>query len=183
MHTILLNHLLIPTGASPTQGFNLSGSSSPIPTYLPKTLKNFKHISYITSINLSFNLRMFLRLAGPSGTHYVFGHWVGPSPLSLVSDYNVLWSLTMFYITGVERLMIDQYTTSPPTRIEKSPVYLTLLLMNNLRTLKLTDCLDLPFVLALGPKKHPSGTVFRNRFVPQVGGTCPAYRGRQCVPC
>lgn len=80
-HTILLNHLLIPTGASLTQGFNLSGGKSPIPTYLPKTLKNFKHVSHITSINLSFDLRMFLRLTGPNGTHYVFGHWVGLSPL------------------------------------------------------------------------------------------------------
>ena len=43
--------------------------------------------------------------------------------------------------------------------IEKSPVYLTLLLMNNLRTLTLMDCPDFPFVLALDPKLNPSGTV------------------------
>jgi len=159
VHTILLNHLLIPTGASLSQGFNLSGNKSPIPTYLPKTLKNLKHVSHITSINLSFKIRMFLRLAGPNGTHYVFGHWVGPSPLSLVSDYHVLQSLTLFQISGVERLTIDQYATPPPTRIETSPVYLTLLLMNNLRTLTLMDCLNPPFILALDPKRNPSGTV------------------------
>ena len=163
VHTILLNHMLIPTGASLTQRLNLSGNESPIHTHLPKALKNLNHVSRIASINLSFGLRLFLGLVGPSGAHHVFGDWDSPSPFPLTPDWRVLQSSTVFHISGVERLAIDQYTTPPPTRIEKSPVYQTLLLMNNLRTVALTESLDLPFVLALDPGQNPSRTVVCSR--------------------
>jgi hypothetical protein len=71
----------------------------------------------------------------------------------------VLRSLTHFGISTTETLSITQYRTSPSSKIEKSPVYQTLLLMNTLHTLTLTDCLNLPFVSALNPSQIPSRAV------------------------
>ena len=159
-HTILLNHLSIPAGAGLSQGFNFNDDKSPIPIYLPKTPNNLKSVSRITSINLSFNSGMSLRLNGPpSGTHYVQGGWVGESPSLPILDRRVLQSLSLFGISAVERLAIAECKASSSTKTEKSPVYLTLLSMNNLRTLTLTHCVNFPFILALNPGRNPSRTV------------------------
>ena len=159
VHSILLNHLLIPTDLSLSQCFDLSDDKSPIPDYLPKTLETLGNVSCVTSITLSFDPGMFLRVEGPSGSHCMFGNWCGVGPSPSIVDSRVLQSLTLFRISTVERLAITEYSASPPAKTEKSPVYLTLLLMNNLRTLTLIDCLNLPFVFALNPNRNPSRTV------------------------
>jgi len=159
VHSILLNHLLFPIDLSLSQCFNFSDGKSPIPTYIPKILKNVGNISPITSINLSFDPGMFLRIDGPSLSHHMLGSWDGADPSPSILDARVLRSLNLFRISAVERLAITEYSTPPPAKTERSPVYLTLLLMNNLRTLILTNCLNLPFVFALNPNQNPSRTV------------------------
>jgi len=87
--------------------------------------------------------------------YYMYGFWAGQALLSPVPDCQILQSLTFFHLSRVERLAVDQYTTQLPARIEKSPVYLTLLPMNSLRTLTLRVCLVVPFVRALDPEQNP----------------------------
>ena len=159
VHTILLNHLSIPAGAGLSQDFDLSDDKSPIPIYLPKTFKNLKHLSHITSINLSFHSGMSLRLNGPSGTHYMSGDWTGANPSQPHLGRRVLRSLTQFQLSAVERFAIAACRTSPSMKAEKSTIYQTLLPMKNIRTLTLTHCLNLPFILALNPRQDPSRTV------------------------
>jgi hypothetical protein len=154
-----LNHLILPIGASLNQEYDFSGDKSPIPTYLPKTFRKFKNLSHITSINLSFTLGMFLRLDGPSGGLYMLGTWAGADFSPEIVDRRVLRSLAQFRISTVERLAITHYNALPPGKVEKSPGYLTFILMNSLRTLILIGCPNLSFILALNPKKNPTGTV------------------------
>ena len=158
-HAILLNHLSIPNGASLKQEFDFSDDKSLIPTYLPKTYKNLKTLSHINSINLSFGSGVFLRLSGPSGMLYVLGNWVGATPALPTLDHRILRFLTLLHISTTESLVITDYRDSLQTKIEKSPIYLALVLTNNLRVLMLTDCDNLPFIFTLNPKKNPSKTV------------------------
>ena len=159
IHTILLNHLSIPIGAALCQEFDFSDDKSPIPTYLPKTFKNLKNLSHITSINLSFNSRTSLCFNGPGGMHYVDGNWIGITPRPHAVDRGLFQFLTQLPISRTERLAITQYTASPPKRVEKSTVYLTFLSMNDLRILTLINCPNLPFILTLNPKKNTTETV------------------------
>ena len=155
-HTILLNHLLIPTGTSLNLEFDFNDNKPPISTYLPKTLKNLFHI---TSVNISFSLGMPLRLDGPRGTLYMLGSWVGVGPSPSVVDCRIFQSLSLFRISAAGRLAITRYRALASTKTEQSPVYQTLALMNNIRTLTLIDCLNLPFVFALNPKQNSSRTI------------------------
>ena len=160
VHTILLNHLLIPTGASLKQKFSIGDDGSPISAYIPQTLKNFENLSLITSTNLCFDSGISLRHVGPSGALYVFSSWVGADPSPPAANRRVFrFLMALFSISTTERLAIAKYRDSPPTKIEKSFVYLTLLLTNNPRVLTLTDCANLPFILALNPKQNASGTI------------------------
>ena len=162
VHSILLDHLSIPTGASLMLEFDFSDEKSPIPTYLPSTMKNLGNISHITSINLHYRSRkpgMDLRLEGPNGGLYMFGNWVGAATSLPVVDRRVLRSLNHFDVSAIETFTITQYPSPPPLKIENSPAYQTLFLMNALRTLTLVDCLNLPFVLALNPNRIHSKAV------------------------
>jgi len=158
-HHILLKHLSIPTGASLILEFDFDSEKSPIPDYLPKPFKNLNNLSHITSVNLSCNSNVSLRLNGPRGGLYVYGYWIGAAPSLLVVHRRALRSLNHFGISVTERLMITEYATLPPPKIEKSSVYKTLLLMKALRTLVLSNCLNLPFASALNPNQTPSRTV------------------------
>ena len=158
-HTILLKHLLIPSGASLVLVSNFNGEKSPIPDYLPKNLKNFSNLSHITAINLSFESGLYLRLNGPSGGLYVFGFRTGTDTSLPIASHRILRSLNHFVISATERLSITAYGTTMSQKIEKSPAYHTLLLMKTLRTLILTDCLNIPFITVLTPDKTPSGTL------------------------
>jgi hypothetical protein len=158
-HSILLKHLSIPIGTSLILEFDFESEKSPIPYYLPKTFKNLNNLSHITSVNLHCTSGVSLRLNGPRGELHVYGCRVGDTPFLPVVHRRVLRSLNHFGISVTERLVITEYGTPPPSTIEKSPVYQTLRLMNALRTIVLTDCLNLPFASALNPNKTPSGTV------------------------
>ena len=161
LHTILMNHLLIPTGASIHQTFRFSDVTFPIHSHLPKDFGNLEHLSNITSINLSFNSGVHLRLDGPNGNHDILGDcadWRRP-PASTCR--RVLRSLDVFPVSTVEKLTIAhwQFTASSSVPVEKSSAYHTLNLMNNLRTLTLIACVNLRFISALNPKDNRSGTI------------------------
>ena len=161
LHTILTNHLLIPTGASISQAFSFYDTKSPIHSHLPKDLTNLKNLSSITSINLDFDHGAYLRLEGPSGGHYILGDWAGGGRISANTGRRVVRSLDVFNVSAVEKLAIGhwRFAAPPSSPVEESSIYRTLHRMNNLRTLTLTSCLNLPFIHTLDPVQNGSGTV------------------------
>jgi hypothetical protein len=156
-HSILLNHLRIPTCASVKLKFQFGGDESPIPDYVPGFLDNLRNISHVTSVILYFSLGMAIQLNGPSGGLYVLGRRVGGGPTPPILDHRILRSLTQFHISTTARLAIIQYGTLAYSKTEKS-AYQTLL-MSNLRTLTLSDCDDPSFIFALNPDHNTANTV------------------------
>ena len=156
-HTILIDHLSFPTGALITQDFTFSGPDSPIPFHLPRTFKNLKNLSNISSINLNFNLGINLRLRGSSGGLCMRGSRSGQGVAPNLWD---LQSLKKFRISEVERLAISQWShTIPRQGTTEDPIFQTFLLMENLRTLTLTCCVNSSFFIALNPKENDSRTL------------------------
>ena len=159
VRSTLLNHLFIPKGAWLIMDFDFSGDESPLPLYLPKTTRNLKNLSHITTVNLHFNETMkFARLIGPSGMLYVSGHrknWAKATPIDL--DPRILRSLNYFSFHTTRRLAIMKYEPPTLTEINQSS-YEFLLRMPELRALTLTQCNNLPFVFALNPAHNPSNT-------------------------
>jgi len=161
VHSTLLNHLSIPEGALLALDFDFCGDESPLPRYLPKTTKNLKNLFRITTVNLHFNETMkFVRLNGPSGGLYVSGHrkdWakVTPSP---DLDPRIFLSLIYFSLHITRRLAIMKYEPPRSTSIAESPHKL-LLRTPELRALALTQCNNLPFILALDPAYNSSDLI------------------------
>ena len=159
-HTTLMNHLLIPTGASINQTVHLSDASSLILSHLPNDFKNLKHLSIITSVTLSFASPVHFRFEGPSGGHRIFGKWAPWSSPHSSFGRQVLESLDVLSVSAVERLTIEHWQFTPsPTAVAIStspicPIYPFFHLMDNLRALTLTACLNHPFLFALNPKKN-----------------------------
>jgi hypothetical protein len=124
---------------------------------LPSTPSNLGNLSHITSINLCCRPKISLRLEGTDGGLYMYDHhWFDNAASLSVADSRVLRSLDHFSISATRRLAVTQYGTSPPPEIEKSPICRTLLHTSALRTLTLSDCLNLPFIFALNPNRIPS---------------------------
>jgi len=163
-HSILLNHLSIPIGASLRLEFTFSGGDSPISSYLPKSPDNLYNLSHITATRLHFGTdQRSMRFSGPSGGLHVFGRWTQ----ARIDQPNV-------GITRLLRTLLDQFDISrnqwlaitlchyrprPSTLIETWSVYQTLHSMEDLRTLTLARCITLPFILTLNPQKNSSNTV------------------------
>ena len=158
-HSTFLNHLLIPTDASVGLEFTLSGEGFQILDHLPTPIDNLSNISPITSINLGFGSGMGIRLNGSSGGLHMFGPWFrgGLTPSTIYQ--RILQSLGEFHVSTTERLTVTQYDASAHPETDESGAYQTLRPMNNLRTLTLIDCTDLPFLFALNPKHNRSNTV------------------------
>jgi len=157
--SILLNHLHVPTGALVTLEFPFGHGTSPIPDYLPTPLDNLSNISHVTSVNFDFGSGISMRLKGPSGCLYVFGTWNDRSPVPCSLGEQTLQSFNKLNISTIEKLSITRYGSLARWEHEKSGAYQTLLLMNNLRTLTLTDSVNLSFAIALTPNENPSNTV------------------------
>ena len=155
-HSILLNHLRIPAGASVMLEFKPGAHDFPVPDYLPRSPDNLGNISHITSINLSFYLGPSMQLHGPSGELRMVGTTYFLAPML---DSQTLRFLHKFPISSTESLAILRYTTSADSNTEESAAYQTLLTMNDLRTLTLTNCINLSFILALNPNHNPSNIV------------------------
>jgi hypothetical protein len=152
-HRILLNHVIIPKGASLATRFHLSDETSPISTYLPGTTKHLGNISRISSVNLKYSRGILLQLEGQDGRTIVKGYWSGSPPSQSATDDRVLGSLDYFGVSNVRRFTIAQCGMSLPQNIEDSPAYGVFLAMNALHTLTLLDCVSLSFVCALNPSQ------------------------------
>lgn len=163
-HSVLLNHLHIPIGASLTLSFGFgegfSRGSSPLIDrllnllldYLPSKASNLRNLSCITAIDLLFNpTQKFVRLSGPSGSLYILTHWAvsWASPDSL--DHQILYCLDSAMLSTIQRLSISKYEDGDPSVVTRA-----LSFTNKLQTLTLIRCTNLPFISALNPGEDPS---------------------------
>ena len=158
-HSVLLNHLDIPIGASLILRFNFGDERSPLLDYLPEACANFKNLSPIIMVNLHFNSgNKFVRLSGPTGSLRVLAHWVCAGRDSYAMDYEILQSLDAPMLSTTQRLAISKYRYPNPNgaEVEESPAFQTLSFTDNLRTLILSQCDNMPFFLALDPEENPS---------------------------
>ena len=155
-HSILLNHLSIPTGALLIQEFIHRDTASPLLDYLPVTSANLKNLSHTTTINLRLDpARKFLKLTGPSGGLYMFARSENREVFSSNMDRRILHSLGSLPLWMTQRLTFSNYHHPHPTKAEISQVFQTLSWMNDLQTLVLVECSNLPFILALDPVENP----------------------------
>ena len=157
----VLSHLCIPAGASLSVDFLFDGDKSPLPDLLPKTLGNLKNISSITSVNLYlFATQKRVRLDGPSGGLCMLCYWEDLDIRKLrILDNRIIRSLDQFILSGVQKLTITIYERPYADDTDKSTPYDILLLMEDLRTLTLIKCDNLPFILALNPDQNHSKCV------------------------
>jgi len=148
--SIFLDHLSIPRCASLNLCFAFPGGS---PT-VPLCFINFGNFNFAT-INLFMDEGSWarMRLSGPSGVLRTCGvrqDWSTPS---------LLQSLGKFDLSKARRLSVTAYSLSPNYKINDSPIFHPLLLMNNLRTLTLVKVNDLSFIRALDPEENKSHIV------------------------
>ena len=156
-HSVLLNHLRIPTGASLVLRFSFSGERSPLQDYLPETSTNLENLSHITTINLNFSpTKKFAQLTGPSGWLRVLAQWKDEAVSPYTKDRRILRSLDKNILSTTQGLVVSRYQHPRPAEAVKCPVYRTLSFMDTLRTLVLTKCDNLPFILALNPEENTS---------------------------
>ena len=160
-HSILLNHLFIPAGASLRLETTLSGKEFTVPSYLPKSPDNLHNLSHIAAANLCFGSeRRFMRLHGPSGELYILGSWIRSGEHNAgVSRF--MGSLDQFDISRTRSLAITSGSYRPrnPADIMTWTIYRILFCMDDLRTLILAQCKNLPFIRVLNPDKNPSEVV------------------------
>ena len=159
-HSTLLNHLSIPAGASLRLEFTFSGREPPISSYLPESLDNLNNISYITTVNLNFGLdRRSMRLNGPSGDLYIIGNWIRGDEQPNAGTTRFLKSLGHFDTSRSQWLTVTSCHYHPKTPVTAWTLYQILRSMEDLRTLTLTRCNNLSFILTLNPDKNPDKTV------------------------
>ena len=159
VHSTLLKHLSIPSGASLALHSSFSDEASPIPDHLLKTFENLSSLSHITSIGIWCSRGVGLQFHGPCGGLYVGSNWLGAVTSLPMIQNQALHSLNHFRISATEKLTITEYKNTLSPEIQKSPPYQTLLLMDALHTLVLVECHNIPFVSALDPRKSPSGAL------------------------
>ena len=158
----ILNHLLIPAGASLHLKFKFDDEDPLISPHLSEPLSNLLNLSHITAINLCFLIsRRYVRLNGPSGELYMLGNWIREDERFDAGTSQVMQYLTQFDISRTRWLTITWYDYQPsnPAQIAKSMLYRTLHRMEDLRTLMLIDCSYLPFIHILNPDKNPDKVV------------------------
>jgi hypothetical protein len=90
----------------------------------------------------------------------MIGNW-NNGTVATNTSHRVLLSLDVLANSALEKLAITcwEYAILSSVAVEKTSIYRTFHFMSNLRTLTLTACLNLPFVLALNPRRNPAGTV------------------------
>ena len=160
VHSLLLDHLCIPTGALVNLRFEFGSDKSPFRDYLPETIGNLRNLSHITTINLRFGeVGKFVRMEGPSGGLRIRGHWRSRIIPAYDMDHRILLSFDPSVLLTTKRLAVWGYEHTRPPEVENCPIPQTLFSMNNLRTLVLAECCNFPFILALSPKKNASKLV------------------------
>ena len=160
-HSIVLNHLRIPMGASISQYFHFGGTKSPLVEYLPEASTNLMNLSHVNTVNLLFDSEeKFVELSGPSGSLRIFGYWKDWVTASwFVMDREILRSLSTPILSTVRKLSISRYGHPGPAEGYDCPIFQTLSSMTNLQTLELTECNNQPFILALDPEVNESKLV------------------------
>jgi len=160
-HSILLNHLLIPDGASLCLEFTFSGKEFPIPSYLPESSEALENLSHITAANFCFGPeRRFMQLHGPSGELSILGNWIQGREPSHTSTARLVQILDQFDISWIQSLAVTLSNyRSRNSDITTWTFYRTLYRMDDLLTLVLTQCKNLPFIDVLNPDKNPSKIV------------------------
>ena len=159
-HSVLLNHLSIPAGASLRLEFTFSGRESPVTSYLPKSLDNLDNLSNITATNLCLgSAQRSVRFNGPSGDLYIIGNRTGGGAQPHAGTGRFLESLGRFYNSRNQWLAISLcgYQAGAPGRV--TTYFRMLRSMENLRTLMLSQCHNLLFILILNPSKNTDGFV------------------------
>ena len=158
--SILLNHLHIPTGASLNLQFNFSGEESPLLDYLPEKYPNLRNLTHITAVNLRLHPReKYMRLSGSNGGLRLLACWGPQETDSYTMDCRILHSLGLSILSATQKLTISGYDHLEQNDPERCPVFQALSSTTNLRTLTLTECNNLPFVLALDPEENPSESI------------------------
>lgn len=155
LHSIILNHLQVPAGALVKLEYQDGDQNL---RDLEECFNNLENISHITSVNLCFKEGMEVRLNGPTGDLYinVISMNLQPHPAESMEELQVLRNII---ISATGSLTITDSETSPDLDEAEPNVQQTLLLMNKIRTLTLTDCQDLPFIFALNPNHTTSNVV------------------------
>jgi len=160
-HSALLGHLSIPAGALVRLEFSFSGLESPIPSYLPNPRGTLHNLAHTTAVNLYFSPEQkSLRLTGPSGELYILGNWKrgDHKPRSGIGRF--LSSLDQFDVSRTRWLAVTGCIYRPNMlQIETWHIYKALCPMDDLRTLTLTQCNNLHFIIVLNPTKNPSNSV------------------------
>jgi len=149
--SVLLDHLLIPAGASLMAWVDLPTTPTEAP---PRFLDNLKNFPNFTTIELDLTSEDTpyprMEFSGPNGIVTMI--LVTPRPDETCF---LLESLAQFGTSKVERLDID-FDDSPPN----DPPYRALLPMGNLRTLTLSNCdTPHPFIHALDPSMSLSQVI------------------------
>ena len=161
-HSILLDHLSIPAGASLTLRFSLDGEESSISSYLPKSSDALLNLSHITVVNLSFGPeRRFLQLNGPSGDLRVFEVWPRGQDGTNAGTSLFLRSLGRFDLSRSRWLAIQLCRVEPLSTDSavECAIHQALNSLKDLFSLTLIHCKNLTFILALTPSTNPSTIV------------------------
>ena len=96
-----------------------------------------------------------MRLDGLNGGLYILGRWIDlEGDCEFTVDRGIHQSLSHFYLSGTQRLAITKYRLPTVDAADKSAPYHTLSRMEDPRTLTLTQCNNLPFILALNPDRN-----------------------------
>jgi len=148
-HSTFLDHLPIPTGASLSLSFSIHSDGLSVPICL---INGFKNLHHITTINLFVNAPQSTRtrLKGPGGELRTCGSRNASS---------LFLSLWKFDLSKARRLSVTENPAAPEGEFAKSPIFQTLPLMKNLRTLTLIKLDNLPFIRTLNPRQNESHTV------------------------
>ena len=161
-HSILLDRLSIPSGASVVLEFTFSGAHSPIPTYLPTALDNLHNLSHITTVNLCFGSEQrAMQLNGPSGELHVLGKWIREDAGSTTGTARLLRFSNRFDTSRCRWLGITHYSCNPDISTPNTTwaTYQLLLPMDDLHTLTLIESNNLSFILALNPDENPNNII------------------------
>jgi len=138
--SLLLEHLLIPTGVKMTIDLDLGGPR--FGDYFPRSLDNLRNLSNFTKLRLHFRDSIVsMQFAGPSGRVLITSMFAGDDATSSVAQF-----LAMLDTSKTKWLEI--IGSEPPSE----DLHQALLSMKTLRTLTLSLCEDLrSFILALAP--------------------------------
>lgn len=157
-HSILLNHLSIPTGASLIQEFKYEGEIFPFRDHLPESPTILSNLSHITAINFHFDPKgKALRLTGPSGEFRMVAHpRDNRTATKFNTDRQILHSLDPRFLSMTRGLSFSQYNHSSTVKTGECPVFRTLSSTLTLQTLVLARCNGISFLRALDPTPNQS---------------------------